>query len=221
LSSWGQLLASETDKPYFKALNQFVLEERRAHAVFPPAKDMFNAFILPLDEVKIVIIGQDPYHHPGQAHGLSFSVRVGIRTPPSLVNVFKELEADISGFRQPNHGCLQTWLTRGVLLLNSTLTVRAYEPGSHQGKGWETLTDTVIRLLSDQPKPLVFLLWGRFAQTKHRLIDEAKHVVFTAAHPSPLSATKGFFGSKPFSKANRALCDFGRGPIDWRLENAR
>jgi uracil-DNA glycosylase len=214
--SWRAVLGDEFEKPYFKELQEFLAAERAAHTVFPPAEDVFNAFqATPFDRVKVLLLGQDPYHDEGQAHGLCFSVRPGVRRPPSLVNILKELHSDL-GCRIPNHGCLQAWAERGVLLLNAVLTVRAHEPNSHKGKGWETFTDAAIRALNDGAEPLVFLLWGGNAQKKEALIDTSRHVVLKTAHPSPLSAKK-FLGSKPFSAANAALRQLQRGEIDWCL----
>jgi uracil-DNA glycosylase len=214
--SWKSFLRAEFGKHYFKRLEAFTSEERLRETVFPPHEDVFNAFAIPLDKIRVVILGQDPYHGPGQAHGLCFSVRPGVPTPPSLKNIFKELEADL-GIKAPNHGCLDAWVKQGVFLLNTTLTVRSGSPGSHQGQGWEEFTDEVIRKLSARKDPLVFLLWGKPAKAKCFLIDVMKHAVVSAAHPSPLSASSGFFGSKPFSKANKALEDKGVGPVDWKI----
>lgn len=215
--SWKEVLDAETQKSYFLELAEFVREERKSGYVFPPRKDVFNAFKLtPLDDVKVVLLGQDPYHNAGQAHGLAFSVPRGMKPPPSLVNIFKELNTDL-GIPRPSHGCLEAWAERGVLLLNTTLTVRAHEAGSHQGHGWETFTDTVIQTLADRGKPLVFILWGSHARSKSRLIDVNQHLVVESAHPSPLSAHRGFFGSKPFTEVNQGLEFLGVEPIDWTL----
>ena len=215
-ADWQKVLAAEFEKPYFARLNEFVAEERQHHQIFPPEADTFNAFQhTPYRKVKVLLLGQDPYHDEGQAHGLCFSVKPGVRPPPSLVNIFKELESDI-GCPRPTNGDLTPWADRGVMLLNAVLTVRAHQPGSHQKKGWETFTDAVIKALNDREQPLVFLLWGAHAQKKKELIDQDRNAVLTAAHPSPLSARK-FFGSKPFSGANRALEEMGMAPIDWRL----
>jgi uracil-DNA glycosylase len=202
-----------------KDLKSFLLQEKEAgFTIFPKGPDIFNAFnYTPFDKVKAVIIGQDPYHGDGQAHGLSFSVKKGVVVPPSLKNIYKELETDIEGFKTPDHGNLSQWAEEGVLLLNATLTVRAHQPGSHQGKGWETFTDQAISQLSAQKTGLVFLLWGRFAQNKSILIDEHKHTVIKSAHPSPFSAYNGFFGSKPFSKTNAALVAQGKEPVNWQI----
>jgi uracil-DNA glycosylase len=214
--SWREVLADEFDKPYFRKLEEFVAKERKEHTVFPPAEDVFNALKLtPYEKVKVLLLGQDPYHDDGQAHGLCFSVRPGVKPRPSLVNIFKELYDDL-GFPVPDNGDLTEWAKRGVLLLNAVLTVRAHQPNSHKDRGWETFTDAVIRALNDRPDPVVFLLWGAYAQKKQELIDTRRHEVLTAAHPSPLSS-KGFFGSKPFSKANAALEKLGQQRIDWQL----
>ena len=216
---WLKVLDTEFEKKYMKDLKAFLLQEKEeGFAVYPKGTDIFNAFnITPFDKVKVVILGQDPYHGDGQAHGLSFSVKKGITVPPSLKNIYKELETDIEGFKTPNHGHLTEWAEEGVLLLNATLTVRARQPGSHQGKGWEAFTDQAISQLSDQKSGLVFLLWGKFAQNKSILIDEKKHTVIKSAHPSPFSAYTGFFGSKPFSKTNAALIAQGKKPVNWQI----
>jgi uracil-DNA glycosylase len=213
---WKAILADELHKPYFKKLAAFVDGERARHQVFPPEDEVFNAFrFTPHDRVKVLLLGQDPYHDEGQAHGLAFSVRPGIRPPPSLVNIFKELRQDL-GCTVPNNGSLVPWARQGVMLLNAVLTVRAHQPGSHKNKGWETFTDMVIQRLSDRSGPVVFLLWGAFAQKKVKLIDTKRHPIITGAHPSPLSARK-FFGSRPFSKVNKALAELDQEPIDWQL----
>jgi len=215
---WQAVLAGELEKPYFQELEAFVSAERQAHQVFPPEEDVFNALrFTPYDRVEVLLLGQDPYHDDGQAHGLCFSVRPGIKPPPSLVNIFKELHTDL-GCRIPNHGHLTAWAKRGVLLLNAVLTVRAHEPNSHKNQGWETFTDAVIRALNARKQPLVFLLWGAYAQKKEQLIDTSRHRVIATAHPSPLSAKK-FFGSKPFSQANQALAELKQKPIDWQIPN--
>lgn len=214
--SWQAVLADEFNKPYFKDLQQFVADERKKHTVYPPEEDVFNAFkYTPYDKAKVLLLGQDPYHGAGQAHGLCFSVRPGVRPPPSLMNMFKELHHDL-GCKVPNNGCLIPWAKQGVMLLNAVLTVRAHEANSHKDKGWETFTDSVIRALAAREKPMVFLLWGAYAQKKKKLIDAERDVILTAAHPSPLSASK-FFGSKPFSAANRALEAMGEEAIDWQI----
>jgi uracil-DNA glycosylase len=203
-------------QPMFKALQQFIAEERAQHEVFPPEDEVFTALQLtPLDQVKVVILGQDPYHDNGQAHGLSFSVKRGVRQPPSLVNIFKELKSDL-GIAPPKHGCLEQWARQGVLLLNAVLTVRAHEPNSHKDRGWEVFTDAVIRAVSKTQPHVVFILWGAYAQKKGKLIDARKHTVINSAHPSPLSVKK-FLGSKPFSQANAALEAHGQAPIDWKI----
>lgn len=213
--SWKKVLIDEFNKPYFVALKDFLVEEKKKYVVYPAGANIFNAFkFTPFNEVKVVIIGQDPYHGPGQAHGLSFSVPEGIQKPPSLVNIFKELQSDI-GKDVPESGNLENWAKQGVMLLNATLTVRANQAGSHQKHGWEQFTDSVIKTLSDKKSGLVFLLWGRFAQDKAVLIDSSKHYILKAAHPSPLSAYNGFFGCKHFSKTNEILQSQGKEPIVW------
>lgn len=213
--SWKEQLASEFDKEYFKSLTDFVRQEYRSTTVYPSGSYIFNAFEhCPFDKVKVVILGQDPYHEPGQAHGLSFSVQDGIPYPPSLVNIFKELESDL-GKPMPSSGNLLRWADQGVLLLNATLTVRAHLAGSHQNRGWETFTDAVIHKLADNRSHLVYILWGSYAQKKGAFIDASHNLVIKSAHPSPLAAYRGFFGSKPFSKANDYLIATGQEPIDW------
>lgn len=215
--SWKEVLSDEFQKPYFSDLKKFLVEQRAHHTVFPPGNLIFNAFEkTPFDKVKVVILGQDPYHGPGQAHGLCFSVPIGIPAPPSLVNIFKEIKQD-TGDDIPANGNLESWAEQGVLLLNATLTVRANQPLSHQNKGWETFTDKVIELVSKHKKGLVFLLWGRNAKAKEPLIDGSKHFILKAAHPSPLSAYNGFFGCKHFSQTNAILIKQGLQPIDWSL----
>ena len=214
--SWRPVLAEEFEKPYFQKLIAFVKGEYATTAVYPPGPQIFHAFeACPFDEVKVVILGQDPYHGKNQAHGLSFSVNEGIRTPPSLQNIFKELQSDIPGTPAPPNGNLDRWAQQGVLLLNATLTVRAAEPGSHQKKGWEEFTDAAIRKVSEGRPHVVFILWGAYAGKKSELIDETKHLVLKSVHPSPYAADKGFFGSKPFSKANTWLESKGLPPINW------
>lgn len=216
-SSWKKVLNNEFSAPYFQKLKEFLIQEKAKSNVFPSGDQLFTAFNrTPFDKIKVVIIGQDPYHKRGQANGLSFSVSPGLSKPPSLANIFKELQTDL-GIPVPQTGNLQPWADQGVLLLNATLTVREGQPGSHQGKGWETFTDTVIKTISRQKKGVVFLLWGRFAHTKEELIDKDKHFVLKAAHPSPL-ARGAFFGSKHFSKTNKILEHQGILPIDWRVE---
>jgi len=217
--SWLQVLKPEFDKAYMKSLKAFLVEEKEnGQQIYPKGTDIFNALNhTPFDKVKVVILGQDPYHGAGQAHGLSFSVQKGVAVPPSLKNIYKELETDIDGFKTPGHGNLSQWSEEGVLLLNATLTVRAHQPGSHQGKGWEAFTDQAISQLSQRKSGLVFLLWGKFAQNKSLLIDEQKHTVIKSAHPSPFSAYNGFFGSRPFSRANAALAAQGLKPVNWQI----
>lgn len=214
-SSWKKLLQEEFNKPYFKALSEYVHQEYKNGAVYPPAKLIFNALdSLPVDKVKVVILGQDPYHGPGQAHGLSFSVPDGISLPPSLQNIYKELQTDL-GIARAGSGNLERWVKEGVLLLNATLTVRAHQAGSHQNKGWEQFTDAIIHQLAESKENLVFILWGAYAQRKGAFIDTCKHLVIKSAHPSPLSAYNGFFGSRPFSKTNEFLVAHGAKPINW------
>lgn len=213
--SWRVRLQEEFEKPYFKELTDFVREEYQQRVVYPPGKLIFNAFNLcPFDRVKVVLIGQDPYHGPGQAQGLCFSVNDGIKFPPSLVNIFKELESDL-GIATPTSGSLVRWAKQGVFLLNATLTVREHEAGSHQNRGWETFTDAVIRCLATQKEHLVFILWGGYAQRKGAFIDRSRHLVIASPHPSPLSAYHGFFGTKPFSRTNDYLKAQGLEPIQW------
>ena len=208
-------MGEEFEKPYFIDLTQFVKKEYQSRAVYPPPKFIFNALnSVPVEKVKVIILGQDPYHGPGQAHGLSFSVPDGIAPPPSLVNIYKELKSDL-GQTQPSSGNLEPWVKQGVLLLNATLTVRAHQAGSHQNKGWETFTDAIIHKLADRKDHLAFILWGNYAQRKGAFIDTKKHLVIKSAHPSPLSAHNGFFGSKPFSQTNHYLESHGLTPIAW------
>ncbi|MBN2776065.1 MAG: uracil-DNA glycosylase [Bacteroidales bacterium] len=215
--SWYKELKDEFKKDYFDNLRRFILQEKSQYMVFPRGSQIFSAFNLtPIDKVKLVIIGQDPYHGQGQAHGLCFSVQPGVKIPPSLLNIYKELKTDLD-FKIPNHGNLEYWAEQGVFLINATLTVRANSAGSHQNKGWEIFTDTVIRKLNDKCNNLVFLLWGRYAQAKEKIIDPSKHLVLKAAHPSPLSAYNGFFGCKHFSKSNDYLQNHGKKPIDWQI----
>lgn len=216
-ASWVAALSSEFQKPYFATLRAFVGDERKSHVVFPPSEDTFNAFKLtPLGDTRVLILGQDPYFGPGQAHGLSFSVRPKVPIPPSLKNIYRELETDL-GIPVASHGNLTHWAMQGVLLLNATLTVRSGEAGSHQGYGWEKFTDQVIRVLNDRERTIVFLLWGSFARQKKDLISNSRHVILEAPHPSPRSAHTGFFGSRPFSKTNEALDSAGLPKIDWVL----
>ena len=215
--SWKECLIEEFSQAYFSALKNFLVEEKKSHVVYPPGNKIFAAFDrTPLEKVKVVILGQDPYHGKGQAHGLCFSVPPGISSPPSLVNIFKELHNDL-GIPIPSHGNLESWADQGVLLLNATLTVRANQAGSHQNKGWENFTDAVIRKLSDEKEGLVFILWGRYAQAKEFMIDAGRHNILKAAHPSPFSAHSGFFGCKHFSKTNEILQSRGFEPLTWNL----
>lgn len=214
-SSWKTKLATEFDKPYFLNLIEFVKNEYTQHTIYPPGKDIFRAFEkCPFDKVKVVIIGQDPYHGPGQANGLSFSVNDGMSLPPSLKNIFKEIEQDL-GQPTPKSGNLDRWAEQGVLLLNATLTVRANTPGSHQKRGWEEFTDAVIKAISDEKENIVFVLWGAYAQKKGSIIDASKHQLLQSPHPSPFSAHNGFFGNQHFSKTNEYLKAVERTPIEW------
>ena len=218
-NDWAKVLAPEYEKPYYKKLFDFVGEEYGTQTVYPPGDDIFNAFHLtPLKNIKCVIIGQDPYHGDGQAHGLCFSVQPGIDIPPSLANIYTELQDDL-GCYIPNNGYLKKWADQGVLLLNTVLTVRAHQANSHQGKGWEEFTDAIIRAVNEQDRPIVYLLWGRPAQSKIPMLTNPKHLILTAPHPSPLSAYRGFFGCKHFSKTNEFLEKNGVAPIDWQIEN--
>lgn len=218
-NDWLSDLAGEFKKPYYKNLYEFVKNEYNTTQIFPNADDIFNAFHLtPLGKVKVVIIGQDPYHEPGQAHGLCFSVKPGVDIPPSLENIYKELHDDL-GCYIPNNGYLVKWAEQGVLLLNTVLTVRAHRANSHRGQGWEEFTDAAIRALNKQDRPIVFILWGKPAQTKLSMLDNPNHLILTAPHPSPLSAYRGFFGSRPFSRTNAFLESKGESPIDWQIEN--
>jgi len=214
---WKNILWDEFQSPYFSKLKEFLVQETSSRRIYPPGKLIFNAFDhTPFENIKVVILGQDPYHGSGQAHGLCFSVPPGIKPPPSLVNIFKELKSDL-GMEIPLSGNLEAWADQGVLLLNATLTVRAGEAGSHQKQGWETFTDAVIGKISQQKSAVVFLLWGRYAQAKEDLVDGEKHLVLKAAHPSPFSAYNGFFGCRHFSKANEFLISRGIDPVDWTL----
>lgn len=214
---WLEVLKPEFGKPYFNELKSFLLEEKRQYRVYPPGNRIFAAFeFTPFSKVKVVILGQDPYHGDGQAHGLCFSVPDGVTKPPSLVNIYKELSTDL-GIPLPASGNLEKWAKQGVLLLNATLTVRANQAGSHQRRGWENFTDEVIRQLSARHSGLVFILWGSYAQAKETLIDTTKHVVLKAVHPSPLSVYRGFFGCRHFSKTNEILLSKGKGEVDWSL----
>lgn len=212
---WKEILKDEFEKPYFIKLTEFVKSEYKTQQVFPPGKEIFNAFNLcPFDKVKVVIIGQDPYHGPGQAHGLCFSVKDGVDFPPSLRNIFKEIESDLQ-ISIPKSGDLSRWAQQGVLLLNATLTVRAHQAGSHQKKGWEIFTDEAIKVVSEKKDNIVFLLWGAYAQKKGEIIDKSKHLVLESVHPSPLSAMRGFFGNHHFSQTNKFLESKGLSPVNW------
>ncbi|GGC87862.1 uracil-DNA glycosylase [Thalassobacillus devorans] len=216
-NDWAPLLEQEFEKPYYRELREFLKKEYHHHTIYPDMHEIYQALhTTPYQDTKVVILGQDPYHGPNQAHGFSFSVNPGIDIPPSLKNIYKELEADV-GFDIPNHGYLKPWADQGVLLLNNVLTVRAHQAHSHQGAGWETFTDEVIDALNDREKPVVFMLWGKHAQKKASFVDRSRHFVIQSPHPSPLSAYRGFFGSRPFSKANRFLEEIGDSPIDWQL----
>ncbi len=215
--TWQPHLASETTQPYFGLLERFLAAERAQYQVFPPEEDVFNALrYTPYERVNVLLLGQDPYHDDGQAHGLCFSVRPGIQPPPSLANMYKELRADL-GYPIPNNGYLVPWAEQGILMLNAVLTVRAHAPNSHKGKGWETFTDAVIRSVNKKADPVVFVLWGGYARKKIPLIDTTRHTIVQSAHPSPLSAHNGFFGSRPYSSINAALRAAGKPEIDWRI----
>jgi uracil-DNA glycosylase len=218
-SSWKSTLHEEFQQPYFQELAGYIRDEKKSgKIIFPPGPLIFNAFSqTPFNQVRVVILGQDPYHGPGQANGMSFSVARGIKSPPSLVNIFKELQADIGLPEIPSHGDLSAWAQQGVLLLNASLTVRQGEPNSHANLGWMRFTDTVIQSINEKCSGVVFILWGKFAQQKAELIDSSKHLIISSAHPSPFSADKGFFGSRPFSKTNTWLIKQGKDPIDWAL----
>jgi len=218
-NDWLDVIGDEFKKPYYKELYTFVVNEYRNYIIYPDANDIFNAFhFTPLSNVKVVILGQDPYHNENQAHGLCFSVKPYVDIPPSLANIFKELHDDL-GCYIPNNGCLEKWAKQGVLLLNTILTVRAHRPLSHQGKGWEIFTDAVIKAVNDLDRPVVFILWGKPAQSKKKMLTNSKHLILEAPHPSPLSASRGFFGSRPFSKTNEFLIKNNIEPIDWQIEN--
>ena len=217
-NDWLDALKGEFKKPYYKQLFDKVNDEYRRFQIFPPADDIFNAFHLtPLSKVKVVILGQDPYHNVGQAHGLCFSVKKGVEAPPSLVNIYKELQDDL-GCRIPRHGCLTKWAEQGVLMLNTVLTVRAHQANSHRGIGWEEFTDAAIMALNGQDRPIVYIRWGSPAQRKAAMLHNPKHLILKAPHPSPLSAYRGFFGSRPFSQANEFLTSHGIEPVDWQIE---
>ena len=218
-NDWLDALKEEFKKPYYAKLHKKVMEEYHTHLIFPPADDIFNAFHLtPLKNVKVVILGQDPYHNVNQAHGLCFSVKPEVEIPPSLVNIYKELHDDL-GCKIPNHGYLTKWADQGVLMLNTVLTVRAHQANSHRGIGWEEFTDAAIRAVNAQDRPIVYILWGKPAQSKKSMLTNPKHLILEAPHPSPLSAYRGFFGSKPFSKTNTFLQEHGVEPIDWQIES--
>jgi uracil-DNA glycosylase len=216
-AAWQPILADEIVQPYFQNLQQFLVEERKKYTVYPPEPEVFSALALtPYAQANVLLLGQDPYHDDNQAHGLAFSVRPGIPLPPTLRNIYEELQAD-TGFRIPNNGYLAPWAEQGLLLLNAVLTVRAHQPGSHRKKGWEKFTDAIIRAISAKDSPVVFLLWGNYARQKASLIDTNRHTVIESAHPSPLSAKGGFFGSRPFSRTNAALRAAGNPEIDWQI----
>lgn len=218
-NDWLDALKDEFKKPYYAKLHKKVLEEYHTHLIFPPADDIFNAFHLtPLKNVKVVILGQDPYHNVNQAHGLCFSVKPEVEIPPSLVNIYKELHDDL-GCEIANHGYLTKWAEQGVLMLNTVLTVRAHQANSHRGIGWEEFTDAALRAVNAQDRPIVYILWGKPAQAKKSMLTNPKHLILEAPHPSPLSAYRGFFGSKPFSKTNAFLEEHGVEPIDWQIES--
>lgn len=214
---WQDVVGDETDKPYYMKLQEFVAEERSKHKVFPPQQDVFNALkTTSYENTNVLLLGQDPYHDDNQAHGLCFSVRPGIKPPPSLVNIFLELKHDL-GCKIPNNGYLVPWAEQGMLMLNAVLTVRAHQPNSHKGKGWEKFTDAVFKQVNEKQDPVVFVLWGGYARKKAALVDTSRHVIVESAHPSPLSAHNGFFGSKPFSQINAALRHAGKPEIDWQI----
>ena len=218
-NSWQKFLDEESEKPYYRQLKDFITKEYETQAVYPPMEDIFNAYkYTPLDKVKVLILGQDPYHEEGQAHGLCFSVNPQVALPPSLVNIYKELNADL-GLYIPNNGYLKKWADQGVMLLNSVLSVRAHDANSHANRGWEEFTDATIRALNEKNQPVVFMLWGKSAQKKMKMITNKNHMVLCAAHPSPLSAYRGFFGCRHFSQANDFLKRQGLGEIDWQIEN--
>ena len=217
-NDWEKPIQQELQTDYYQNLRHFLIKEYRNQVVYPPMHDIFNAFHLtPLSQTKVCIIGQDPYHGPGQAHGLAFSVKPGVAIPPSLLNIYKELEADL-GCPIPSHGCLTTWAKQGVLLLNAVLTVRSGQAGSHRNAGWEIFTSRIIEILNVRAEPVIFILWGRDAQNKKALISNSQHPIIASPHPSPLSAHRGFFGSRPFSRANELLKTQGTDPIDWCIK---
>ncbi len=218
-NDWAELLDDEVKEPYYQELRKFLIDEYSTKKIFPNMYDIFNALhFTSYADTKVVILGQDPYHEPGQAHGLSFSVLPNVPPPPSLINIFKELRDDIGCFI-PNNGCLKPWADQGVLLLNAVLTVRAHAANSHRGHGWEIFTDKIIRLLNEHERPLAFILWGRPARSKKNMITNSRHFIVESAHPSPLSASGGFFGSRPFSRVNKFLESIGETPIDWQIPN--
>ena len=218
-NDWKELLEDEFSKDYYQTLRQFLIEEYKTKKIYPDKYDIFNALhFTPYKDIKVVILGQDPYHGPGQAHGLSFSVNPGVKTPPSLLNIYKELNSDL-GCYIPNNGYLKKWADQGVLLLNTSLTVSAGEANSHKNIGWQVFTDKIISLVNEKDDPVVFLLWGNNAIKKKELITNKRHLILTSVHPSPLSASRGFFGSKPFSKINNFLISVNKDPIDWQIEN--
>ena len=218
-NTWNEIIGEEFEKTYYTRLREFLKEEYSSKVIYPSMYDIFNALKhTSYDDVKVVILGQDPYHEPGQAHGLSFSVKPGVPQPPSLVNIFKEIKEDL-GIDPPNHGYLESWAKEGVLLLNAVLTVRKGQANSHQGKGWEIFTDTVIKKLNEREKPVVFMLWGANARNKKAFITNPAHLVLEAPHPSPLSAYRGFFGCRHFSRANEFLKDSGQAEINWKIDN--
>ena len=218
-NDWQELLADELQEQYYQELRKFLIDEYSTKKIFPNMYDIFNALhFTSYADTKVVILGQDPYHEPGQAHGLSFSVLPNVPPPPSLINIFKELRDDLGCFI-PNNGCLKPWAEQGVLLLNTVLTVRAHAANSHRGHGWEIFTDRIIRLLNDHERPLAFILWGRPARSKKNMITNSRHFIVESAHPSPLSASGGFFGSRPFSRVNKFLESIGETPIDWQIPN--
>ncbi|MBQ3337867.1 MAG: uracil-DNA glycosylase [Selenomonadaceae bacterium] len=220
-NDWAELLDDELKEPYYQELRKFLIDEYSTKKIFPNMYDIFNALhFTSYADTKVVILGQDPYHEPGQAHGLSFSVLPDVPPPPSLMNIFKELRDDLGCFI-PNNGCLKPWAQQGVLLLNTVLTVRAHAANSHRGHGWEIFTDKIIRLLNDHERPLAFILWGRPARSKKNMITNPRHFIVESAHPSPLSASGGFFGSRPFSRVNKFLESIGETPIDWQIQNIR
>ena len=220
-NDWADLLNDELQKPYYQELRKFLIAEYRTREIFPNMYDIFNALhFTSYADTKVVILGQDPYHEPGQAHGLSFSVLPNVTPPPSLINIFKELRADL-GCTIPNNGCLKPWADQGVLLLNAVLTVRAHAANSHRGKGWEIFTNRIIELLNEHERPLAFILWGNPARAKKTMITNPRHFIVESAHPSPLSAERGFFGSRPFSKVNNFLTSIGETPIDWQISDIR